>query len=74
MRLLNREAVERVARIYRTNADASAALGVTTRSFARACREHGIETPYVRQRRRAARPVGFHPGNQGQATSEARQA
>jgi len=57
MRLLHQEAVDRVARIYRTNADASAALGVTTHSFARACREYGIETPYVRRRKRAS-PAG----------------
>ena len=52
---ITREQLERVARIYHHNQDASQALGIATRSFARRCRQHGIETPYVRkQRRRSA--------------------
>jgi hypothetical protein len=46
-----REQVERAARVYHRNADASAALGITMRAFSRACRRYGIETPYVRRRR-----------------------
>ena len=45
------EEAERVAQIYKTNSDASSALGVTSGSFTRICREYGIETPYARGRR-----------------------
>ena len=44
--------VARAARIYHSNADAAAALGITSRSFARLCRRLGVETPYARARRR----------------------
>jgi hypothetical protein len=44
--------VERVARLYRHNAEAAAALGITPRSFVRVCRKLGVETPYVRAKRR----------------------
>lgn len=44
--------VERAARLYKRNAEAAAALGIAPRSFARLCRELGIETPYKRARRR----------------------
>lgn len=47
--------VQRVARIYKSNKDASTALGITVQAFSRLCRQHGIETPYkrfTRQRRR----------------------
>jgi hypothetical protein len=45
----SRQAVERVARIYKKNQDASQALGITLRSFSRLCHEYGIETPYARK-------------------------
>jgi len=48
---ITREQIERVARIYKTNQDASQALGIAMRSFGRLCRRYGIETPYVRKRR-----------------------
>ena len=48
---ITRQQVERVARIYKTNQDASQALGITMRSFGRLCRRHSIETPYVRKHR-----------------------
>lgn len=53
---ITREAVERVARIYKTNKDACAAMGICLKSFSRLCRQHGIETPYARKesRRRGA--------------------
>jgi hypothetical protein len=44
--------IERVARMYNQNKDASAALGISLRYFARLCRCYGIETPYARRRRR----------------------
>ena len=43
----------RVARLYRQNSQAAAVLGIATRSFSRLCREHGIETPWARERRRS---------------------
>jgi hypothetical protein len=49
---ITREQVERVARIYKTNQDASQALGIAMRSFGRLCRKFGVETPYVKRRRR----------------------
>lgn len=55
---ITRERLERVARMYKSNEDASQALGIKMRSFGRLCRNHGIETPYVRKcrlRREAAR-------------------
>ncbi len=47
---ISRERVERVARLYKQNGDASLALGITMRSFGRLCRKYGIETPYARRR------------------------
>ena len=51
MAKIERERVERVARIYSSNKEASQALGIEMQSFGRLCREYGIETPYVRRRR-----------------------
>ena len=48
---IERERLERVARMYATNDLASQALGITARSFSRLCRQHEIETPYARRRR-----------------------
>ncbi len=48
---IRREEVERVARIYHQNKDASEALGISLRYFARLCRHYEIETPYARRRR-----------------------
>ncbi len=45
------ESLARVARLYRTNKEAGAALGLTMRGFSRACRRHGIETPAARRDR-----------------------
>lgn len=52
MQKIDKERVARVARIYASNEDASRALGIAMRSFGRLCREYGIETPYVRRRRK----------------------
>ncbi|NKB68850.1 MAG: hypothetical protein GKR89_17430 [Candidatus Latescibacteria bacterium] len=52
---ISKERVERVARLYHQNEDASRALGITMRSFGRLCRQYGIETPFVRRRRQAGR-------------------
>ena len=51
MRKTPLEQIERVARLYRSNKEASCALGITVQAFSRLCRQHGIETPYKRQLR-----------------------
>lgn len=48
----SREQIERVARLYTTNKEASAALGVCPHTFARLCRRYGITSPWERQRLR----------------------
>jgi hypothetical protein len=52
MDAINRDRIERVARIYANNQDASRALGIALRSFSRLCRRYEVETPYARRRRR----------------------
>ncbi len=56
MAKIERERVERVARIYSSNQEASQALGIVMQSFGRLCREYGIESPYARRRRLRQRP------------------
>lgn len=51
VRGIAREQIERVARMYKSNQDASLALGITMRSFGRLCRKYSIETPYAKRRR-----------------------
>ena len=53
MRMISRDRIERVARIYADNKAASEALGIAFGSFGRLCREYGIETPYKRKLRHA---------------------
>ena len=55
-----RDLIERAARVYKSNSEASKALGIASGSFARLCRKYGIETPYARQERarREARSQG----------------
>jgi hypothetical protein len=55
---IDRETIERVARVYKSNRDASQALGISFRYFARLCREYGVETPYARKRRRTRAYAG----------------
>jgi hypothetical protein len=52
MRGIDKERVERVARMYGSNQEASQALGIVLRSFSRLCHRYGIETPFARRRRR----------------------
>ena len=52
MEKIARDRLERVARIYANNQDASRALGIAAGTFGRLCRQYGIETPYARKRRR----------------------
>ena len=49
---IERERVERVARMYPSTKDASQALGIAPGSFSRLCRQYEIETPRSRRRRR----------------------
>ena len=48
---MNRERIERAARVYATNEAASQALGIRARSFSRMCRRFGVETPHARRLR-----------------------
>ena len=50
MNRVTKDELQRVARIYKSNKEASIALGIHAGTFARLCRKHGILTPYVRQR------------------------
>ena len=58
---IERERVERVARMYPSTKDASQALGIAPGSFSRLCRQYEIETPRSRRRHRGhhARRVGM---------------
>ena len=58
-RRIDRERIQRAARMYSTNESASRALGIEPRSFSRLCRRYGVETPYarrLRERTEALRP------------------
>ena len=55
MEKTSRERIERVARVYASNKEASQALGIAPGSFGRLCREYNIETPYARNHRRRRR-------------------
>ncbi len=48
---LDPERVKRAARMYSSNKDAALALGIYPASFARACRQLGIEQPGARTKR-----------------------
>ena len=64
MEEIARERLERVARIYKSNKEASAAIGMAPASFSRACRRHGIETPYARSHKEdVRRGPRAHPGS-----------
>ena len=52
--MIEQEAVERVARVYKMNKEAGQALGIGAQYFARLRRRPGIETPYPRHGRRLA--------------------
>ena len=56
MRRTPTEQVVRAAKVYKTNKDASAALGITPRAFSRLCRELAIDTPGERRQFRG-RPL-----------------
>ena len=51
MQKVPKDWIERAARVYASNQDASKALGIANGTFGRLCRLYGIETPFARQRR-----------------------
>ena len=55
MEKIARERIERAARLYASNQDASRALGIAAGTFGRLCRQYGIETPHSRRHRRPRR-------------------
>ena len=46
------ERIERAARIYSSNKNASAAMGITPGAFSRLCKRYGITPPHQRRRAR----------------------
>ena len=48
---IEKDRIERAARIYASNHDAGLALGIAPGRFGRLCRRYGIETPQARKRR-----------------------
>ena len=50
MKKIDKERVERAARLYASNRDAGLALGIAPGSFGRLCRRFGIPTPQHRKR------------------------
>ena len=52
MQKVPKDWIERAARVYASNQEASRALGIAGGTFGRLCRLYGIETPFARQRRR----------------------
>lgn len=52
MKRIDKERIERAARIYASNRDAGLALGIAPGSFGRLCRRFGIPTPQSRRQQR----------------------
>jgi len=59
MNKIDRERIERAARIYASNRDAGQALGIAPGSFGRLCRRFGIPTPQSRRREHHLQRRGF---------------
>lgn len=54
----DKETVERAARLYKSNADAARALGLSGGdSFKRVCIAHGVEAPGTRKKREAKETI-----------------
>ena len=49
MNSISKQALERVARIYKSNKEASQAIGMHPRSFARLCRQHDLNGDRMRR-------------------------
>lgn len=50
---IDRQRIERAARIYKNNRDAGIALGISPGAFGRLCRHYGVQTPQARRRSQA---------------------
>ena len=57
MKKVPKDWIERAARVYASNRDASRALGIANGTFGRLCRLYDIETPFARQRRRRQQAI-----------------
>jgi hypothetical protein len=57
MQKVPKEWLERVARVYASNQEASRALGIANGTFGRLCRQYEIETPFARQRQRRTQAI-----------------
>ena len=52
---ISEEQIERTSRIYKSNSDASRALGITSRHYSRLCQKYGIVTPSSRKKQNMQR-------------------
>lgn len=59
MNKIDKDRIERAARMYASNRDAGQALGIAPGSFGRLCRRFGIPTPQSRKREHHQRRRGF---------------
>lgn len=50
-RSISLERIKRCARIYGSNREAAAAMGIAENTFSRLCRENDIDTPLVRRKK-----------------------
>ena len=50
---VNKYQLERVCRMYKTNADAARALGIASGSITRLCKQYGLETPTAKNKNKA---------------------
>lgn len=48
---MERNELERAARVYRTNKAAATAMGISATTFDKLCRKHGVETPHLRSQK-----------------------
>jgi hypothetical protein len=58
LRIDRREDIERAARVYKTNKDAAAAMGMSMQHFGRLCRKFGVPTPYAKRLQTMQRYAG----------------
>jgi hypothetical protein len=63
MAKIDRERIERAARMYSSNRDAGMALGIAPGSFGRLCRHYDIPTPQDRRRRSFDAQKRFSPSS-----------
>ncbi len=61
MQKVERERIERAARMYYSNKDASLALGIAPGSFSRLCRLYDVDTPSARRQQRSGKMNALCP-------------